>query len=433
MVLLLSVFYFAPGKGYYQIALRGHLLLALALVALMWFHIGTGRFPHDLLKWGSAGYIATHVCRWIWNIVMNTSVRWKKGPMFVGGRIVHLSRWPADEQVTVVEIRPRRAITVRPGQHIYLCVPQLRLVLHDHPFMVVWWGHQQGGMQCQEVDTQNANEIVYTAAGPADDVQLSWWGSKDLVPGRTATSVFLVVYAQMGWTRSLGAYHASGDRVLISGPFGRPIDLEYHHRLFLFASGSGMAAILPLLTDLVSKKDHQRETLVIWQLGDGNPTHNEFRPWVDNILHNSRVKHSIWVIQTLRANHAIQGVKFHIHSAYEPTSSSWTAERLRFKESVLDLTEYVTQITSSPEAAVAGTYTDRSGSACRLTLAVSAYPELRNDLEWEVSRHPHSVIRFVKMDYQPSTSFQHKKSGGECLHPQGAAMALDRISAHSTA
>ena len=148
------------------------------------------------------------------------------------------SRASISQKNNLVEINLKlsRPTKVRPGQYINLWIPSVSFwsFVQTHPFMVTSWTEDRSG------------------------------------------SLDLLVIPRKGFTRELlrhtnsDAAGSSSRLVAFSGPHGRTISVKDYESVLMVASGSGIAAQLPYLRQLIhhhnSHKTYTRRVHLVWCL-----------------------------------------------------------------------------------------------------------------------------------------------------------------------
>ena len=135
-----------------------------------------------------------------------------------------------------ISIEVRRRIDVIPGQYINLWTPSISFwsALQSHPFMVMA-SHRQDN----------------------------------------TTTLDILVHSRKGLTSKLAQY-AQGESkfssLMFTGPHGVPAPVAKYHKVMIVASGVGIVAQLPYLTQLTQRYStsnwHLRDVHLIWQVED---------------------------------------------------------------------------------------------------------------------------------------------------------------------
>ncbi|GJJ07267.1 hypothetical protein Clacol_001467 [Clathrus columnatus] len=147
-----------------------------------------------------------------------------------------------------VRLTLRRKMSWKPGQHIYLNMPGISAFPGElHPFTI------------SSIPTTNGEE-----------------GSK----------LVFIIKARDGLTRRLRDYATKNSdpvNVFVDGPYGCPPDFNTSSTAILFAGGSGITFILPLLADIIRRAKERRtvtkRVLWVWTVRDAG--HVE---WIQTVL-----------------------------------------------------------------------------------------------------------------------------------------------------
>ena len=217
--------------------LRVHQTMAALLVYSLWRHLPSSSTSRLYL------YAIIGLCSF--TLIIQCGLFLFKNGVFRTG----FSRASISQRNNLIEINLKlsRPIKVGPGQYINIWIPSVSFwsFVQTHPFMVASW---------------------------ADDRS----GSLDLlvIPRRGFTSE-LLRHAKINGPGPLLCLAA------FSGPHGRTISVKDYESVLMVASGSGIAAQLPYLQQLVhhhnSHKICTRRVHLIWCLEtDGKPTQVSF-------------------------------------------------------------------------------------------------------------------------------------------------------------
>lgn len=203
----------------YEVFYHLHVWLAVTYVGLMFWHAGAEGDSWAYLWATIAAWLASILARAFW-FTRPTNVM--ASPWAVG---MPITARPLPGGVTRLEILAPPAFTWRPGQHIYLRIPQLGL-FDNHPFTI----------------------------GCAMPTQTTADEKPDAPP-----TLSLYVNTHAGFTRRLHGHLASSpDPQLdgwIEGPYGghdRDVAVHYDNVL-LVAGGSGISATLPWLEHFAAR------------------------------------------------------------------------------------------------------------------------------------------------------------------------------------
>jgi predicted ferric reductase len=137
------------------------------------------------------------------------------------------------EDAVRLTFRPSRAWKVKAGEYVYIRAPGLRLLsfAESHPFNIIWW-------------EENGSD------------------------GK-AGSISVLAKIQSGLTRDLFASSHKSFRLLVDGPYGKPLDTTHCDSIIFVATDIGIAAQLPYVQDLILRRggaDRKRRISVIWEL-----------------------------------------------------------------------------------------------------------------------------------------------------------------------
>jgi len=92
---------------------------------------------------------------------------------------------------------------------------------------------------------------------------------------------------QRGWTQQITRHSDTliGTRAWLDGPYGRSCDLERFGCVLLFASGTGIFALLPIvkrLSELVrASAANTRRIKLVWQTTE---YHDQVQVWMQSLL-----------------------------------------------------------------------------------------------------------------------------------------------------
>jgi predicted ferric reductase len=212
----------------YDLFLKLHVGLAFLMLYSLWRHIGLQSYTLRIALSSALGLFA--VCAFMRGVrIVFRNFTWKK-------QWARATVFPGKD-VMEIQIKVPRPWVVKPGQYLYLWAPKVSnlSIFQSHPFSIAWWA--------------------------------------DNVDGRTVT-ISLLVEPHHGITNSLR--HKSNlnhsFRVAVDGPYGRAVDTSSYSTLVLFATGIGIAAMMPLLKGAITQSKAAitvlRRISVVWQLED---------------------------------------------------------------------------------------------------------------------------------------------------------------------
>lgn len=127
-------------RRYYELFLKSHHLLSLAMVALLWFHIHIGHNLSTICLGVTSGLwilqlTAWSLQYWLRNYIPASSLEEEC-------RVIYYSNNDTLRlTIAVVDIPLRRPWYIQDGQHIYLTIPvknKLRYSFQSHPYLIAW-------------------------------------------------------------------------------------------------------------------------------------------------------------------------------------------------------------------------------------------------------------------------------------------------------
>lgn len=232
----------------YEIFLRFHHILAVALAISIILHVPSGFFP-QVYFWITLGvFIAVLGLEWTVllrrNGILTISDKRRYNPIIsTGGKLPIVGEIYKDETESngpvSLTIILREPLEIQAGQYINVFIPSLgfRSMMQSHPFVVASW------------------------------------------TGKRQTKLELIIEPCHGWTKRLHSRaisvsgHSGGLGIaLFSGPHGIPVQVcNYGHHIML-ASGYGIVALLPLLDRLVqgmqAHEAQARRICLAWEFND---------------------------------------------------------------------------------------------------------------------------------------------------------------------
>ena len=160
----------------------------------------------------------------------------------------------------ILEVQLTRACRVEPGQYVNLrlLTTKAMSMVQRHPFAITWWES-------------------------LDDTSM-------------AQRVFLMIEPRRGWTRRIARHTDSLQDVTVwlDGPYGQPYNVDSFGSVLLFASGSGMFALLPFvkrLTQLVKiAAANTRRIKLIWHTDE---YHNQLQEWMQSVLDDDKLEPNV--------------------------------------------------------------------------------------------------------------------------------------------
>lgn len=219
----------------FELALKGHVLLGVFVVATAWLHLKR-RYEFDgiCLIVAIGLYLLTSLLHIIRQVIRNV----------VAGRSLAVARLTKNQDAVELTFQPPRSWKVRAGQYIYIRAPAIRFwsFAESHPFCIVWWENGPDG---------------------------------------TAVTMSVLAKVESGFTKSLATSRYNEVRILIDGPYGGSINTKPYAGLAMVATGAGIAAQLPYAKELLEfqksskgsgeKCQHdlrQQRISLIWQLDE---------------------------------------------------------------------------------------------------------------------------------------------------------------------
>lgn len=184
----------------YEVFLKTHLLFALALAVVLWFHVRRSTRASVCLGIASAAWLLQHII-WLVRLINQTS----------GSRstpIVSIEKYsasaPNSPEAMAIELNFERKWDLGPGQYIYITLPRLSLhtlgLVQSHPYVIAW------------------------IEGP---------------------HITILVERNKGFSNTLFALPtATTHTALVDGPYGQVQSLGQYDKVLLLASGIGVAAHL---------------------------------------------------------------------------------------------------------------------------------------------------------------------------------------------
>jgi NAD(P)H-flavin reductase len=210
----------------YEWFLKSHLIFALGLAGLLWYHIPLGYHQSTIcLTLASA----------LWLIQENFWIV-RLGYRNIGSQrssIVNTMVYPALEgssEVMSLIIKLKRPWTSHPGQHFYITIPRVSRhtggFAQAHPYMIAW------------SEAANITIFVQRRNGFSNDIFTS--------PNLASASI------------------------VVDGPYGHPQPLESYDKVLFMASGIGIVAHLLAIKGLLEAHENQsarvRRITLLWFL-----------------------------------------------------------------------------------------------------------------------------------------------------------------------
>jgi predicted ferric reductase len=234
---------------FYEIFVHSHIGAAIVYLGLMFWHAGMALDSWD--------YLWATLAVWLFSLCGRLLVKLKT-PGFKGAEA---TLEDIDGEILKITIPAFEAFAKwKPGQHVFLRFPTISPV-DNHPF---------------------------TIASACDETYVT-----DRKGRTTRKPILFLIKPQKGITKRLMkiAQQDASPRtrpVLIEGPYGgHHCQFEYRYeQMILVAGGSGITAVLPLLTDLSRKIGRERTVIrqikLIWAV-----KHKHALAWVRDQLHEA--------------------------------------------------------------------------------------------------------------------------------------------------
>ena len=214
-------------RPFYEFFLRTHQTLSALLVYALWRHVPSDQsFPRYWLYILLGLYV--FLC-----VVQGCIVVYQNGFLRSGHAQADITR---EYGAVRLQIRCRRPLKVKAGQHINLWLPSISFwsFLQSHPFVVISWAEKP----------QNHLDLFIEPRG--------------------------------GWTHELLRHVLNGSAthspVLFSGPHGKTVCMVGHEIILMIAKDFGIAAQLPYLKRLIhgynTRQLRARRVHLVWQVRD---------------------------------------------------------------------------------------------------------------------------------------------------------------------
>jgi predicted ferric reductase len=198
----------------YEIFLRTHLLFAITLAVAIWRHVHKLEAILDTLLVVTLGCFAGSLAAQISTQVYRNCTRHLALAHIDD---VHIEASTSHPQLMILGLRLARPWHIQPGQYVHLRLLTSKAYswMQRHPFAIVWW----------------------------DD---------SLIEGK-ARKIYVMIETRHGWTRRIIRYQALLESlpVWLGGPYGSGVDLGQYGYVLLFASDSGIFAVLPIIKGLL--------------------------------------------------------------------------------------------------------------------------------------------------------------------------------------
>jgi hypothetical protein len=238
---LLSILYLR--RQMYEIFLKLHLTLALALMGTLWIHVGWTRTRSIICISISSGLWLGHHIVWL------VRLAYRNFGLGQAGKIT-LQWSPESVQVKRLSITLKRPWKIVPGQYIYITIPGIGRhyagFLQAHPYSIAW------------VSPHEAGSKVVLLVQSCDGFSSTLFAKQ----GKGLT----VVDGPNGRKENCEEFGS----VLVDGPYGGMQALVNFDKVLFIASGIGIAAHLLSLSHLLQGHNDQtarvRRLTLVWFL-----------------------------------------------------------------------------------------------------------------------------------------------------------------------
>ncbi|KAF1352469.1 hypothetical protein BDV97DRAFT_368220 [Delphinella strobiligena] len=252
IILLVSSFLFVR-RRFYEVFVKSHYLLALALLVLLWFHLPFRKDIESTCLVITTVLWTTHTLLWLGAILWHNGILSRKYRY----EIEHLESSSGTFGATRIRIK-NGLWKISPGQYVYVRLRDLGphywySIFESHPYMIAW-------IERDDAHAAERREIVLVAErrnGISDVLSLAN-GRRD-----------------------------SGGRLTVDGPYGSAAGLGKHDIAVYAASGVGLVAHLLSIKHLIrkyqSKESRVRRIFLVWVL-EAESQKLWFIDWIHAIL-----------------------------------------------------------------------------------------------------------------------------------------------------
>jgi predicted ferric reductase len=212
----------------YELFLWTHAYLPILVIYALWHHIGERRNVERVLLLVAIGVFGVfELSRLMRTLYKNFTGRQNLTKAIVTER----------SGAVVIQLDLPRPWKIQPGDFIYLqCLSMpLPSLLESHPFSIAWW----------EADDRTREE---------------------------ATTLYLLVSPQHGFTGRLlhRSNHNRPLKMIVDGPYGKEVRNLRYEVILLFASGIGIAALMPFMKAIIDDHKRSRSSVrrisLIWEI-----------------------------------------------------------------------------------------------------------------------------------------------------------------------
>lgn len=213
----------------YEIFLWIHGYLPILAIYSIWYHIGKQRHVERILLLIGIGIFA------LFDIIRFARILYQN---FARKQTLVKASAVERSGAVLIQLDLPRQWKLQPGDFIYLrCLSiSFRSLFESHPFSIAWWD-------------EDGN-----------------------VSGHAVT-IYLLVSPQYGFTSQL-LHRSNHNRPLhmaIDGPYGKMVKTSNYDTILLFATGIGIAALMPFIKETID--DHKKNRIsarrmsLIWEIG----------------------------------------------------------------------------------------------------------------------------------------------------------------------
>lgn len=258
-----------------------HLPVALMLGAGIWSHIERShRTPHLMLL--STAVVLTFGLLYRYARQLYFNATFSRG-------LVKVTSSERFGSTMILQLELSREIQIDPGQYLYLTLVTVRALsfAQRHPFAIVWWetivkhrAVQRSKLRApaaddkshlEAVSVQEQTNAVHVSTSEKSKQQYIW----------------IMIDPQKGWTRRIAKHTDSlkGTVAWLDGPYGPLHRLHNFGCVLLFASGTGIFALLPYvkrLTELaMDTRATTRRIKLVWYTKE---YHDQVKIWMQRLL-----------------------------------------------------------------------------------------------------------------------------------------------------
>lgn len=232
----------------YEIFLKTHLILALAIVFILWFHISLTSRSTAIILGVASGIWPIQQIFWAIRICYrNLGSQSSKATISTP----HLGHDPSSQAMDIT-LTLRRPWQIKPGQYVYLTLPNISRhhggFLQAHPYIVAW---------------------------------------------TEGSDISLIVQRQSGFSNDIFAATHRKTSVLVDGPYGQTQQFTNYDKVLFIASGIGIAAHLLAIRELLIAHENRsarvRRITLLWFLETAGKLWN-YKHWLPALIHPRQIK-----------------------------------------------------------------------------------------------------------------------------------------------